>query len=199
MRINVTNCLLLAGAAGLFAVFRLPYVVGGEIALMERDALAIVRAIVAERAECSAALQAPATSPVRATALLKLHERCRLLGVLEPDLPQVLAEAKDTMTLASRDYLFLMAQVAAPASAAGDAAPPPAPGIEAWAWPRSPVARARTAFCALPSGVVFTRNLTHRYRGLDRVPEPGTARPRKADAGDEYWGLDGQYWRKHPE
>ncbi len=194
MRVNVTNCLLLAGAAGLVAVFRLPYAVGGEIALLERDALAIVRSIVAMGQAGAATLGTAADGGERSALIAKLHERCRLEGVLEVDLPQVLAQAPTTITLGSADYLFLMASVAPPEASHGAPA-----DIEAWAWPRSPNARARTVFCAGPAGVLFTRNLTHRYRGLDRAPEPGTARPRKRDAQHEYWGADGQYWRQHPD
>lgn len=194
MRVNVTNCLLLAGTAGLVAVFRLPYAVGGEIALLERDALAITRSIVAMGQEGAAALGVAADGGEPGALIAKLHERCKLEGVLQVDLPQILAQAPTTITLGTTDYLFLMASVAPPD------APLDAPAeIEAWAWPRSPNARARTVFCASAGGVLFTRNLTHRYRGLDRPPEPGTARPRKRDAGVEYWGADGQYWRPHPE
>jgi hypothetical protein len=194
MRVNVTNCLLLAGAVGLVAVFRLPYAVGGEIALLERDALAIVRSMVAMGREGAGALGAAADSGERGALIARLHERCKLEGVPQVDLPQVLAQAPTTITLGTADYLFLMANVAPPEASHGAPA-----DVEAWAWPRSPNARARTVFCAGPAGVRFTRNLTHRYRGLERPPEPGAARPRKRDAGAEYWGTDGQYWRPHPE
>ncbi|MHC5065526.1 MAG: hypothetical protein ACYTG5_16300 [Planctomycetota bacterium] len=51
--------------------------------------------------------------------------------------------------------------------------------LEVYAWPHDELGAARTAFYFPEAGIpAFSRNLVARYRGTERSPDPGAARPR---------------------
>ena len=97
--------------------------------------------------------------------------------------------------LRNDDWMFLLA---ATPSLPGEADGVPS-GREAWAWPIRKEGRLTTTFCCHDGHAWSTRNLTRRYLGERRVPEPGGWRCRPArEQPPAYWGIDGQFWQPHP-
>jgi hypothetical protein len=195
IHLDLTRLLLWGGAVGLFFVLRAPYAAAGPIAAGESFALRTVH----ELGHCAAGAQALAAPPGegQGDAILRALE-----AVVRPDdneaarLELLPAVVEGTFLFASRDWLFQLASTPSPPP---DQAPLPADAREAWAWPRNRDARVTTVFCTRDGVTLTTRNLTHHYLGRRRAPQPGGWRPRpRADDPEEYWGIDGQYWRLLP-
>lgn len=193
IRLDVTGLLLWAGAIGLLLTLRSPYVSAGALAAGEQEALAMVRALATAGAAAAAA-GAPGDPSARERLLTELHARCTELGLPHASFPELAAaDPPDRILLRTPDWWFLLAATPTPP---GDSPPDP-PAHEAWAWPRRAEARLSTVFCVRAGQTLWTRNLTQRYLGESRAPEPGGARRRPGQTAPEYWGEDDQFWRPH--
>jgi len=187
MRLDPTRLLLWGGAAALAFTLHSPYAAAEAIAASDSRALTTVRAL-------AAAGLPPQDEAGFARWLAAVHERCAAAGLPPEALPAPVDGARERVRLAAGEWLFLVAR----APALPGESPPPETLLEAWAWPRDDAARSNTVFCARPEGTWATRNLTGRYSG-ERAPEPGGARRRKPESTEpDYWGVDGQFWRRHP-
>ncbi|MEZ5965419.1 MAG: hypothetical protein R3F56_16420 [Planctomycetota bacterium] len=193
-RLDATSVLLLA-SVGLFAwTIRTPYAEAIGTAAIETDTLRVAR-ILFEAAEAHAGtLEGDGDA---ATFVAELDERLQAAALPAQARPRreasVLAAG---LVLVNDTHCFLVTRT----PPAPDALEPPlAQPAEVWAWPRAADQAASTVFCVTPGGTVATRNITERYVGADRPPEPGTWRPAKPGERFTYKAYDGGYWRRQPD
>ncbi len=213
IQLDVTRLLLWLGVALVCLTFRSPYSAADSLAKGELQALTLVRAL----ATCAAGIEAinqPGDPAARARFLAALHRRCQEAGLPQQAWPEFIHTPTATsvapiptglqdhdaldLLLGSEDWLFaLTVTPQLPGARSLDPTTPSDAQREAWAWPRREAERFSTAFCVRAGQTLYARNLTRRYLGEARSPLPGGARPRSSDRPDEFWGIDGQYWRLH--
>ena len=84
-----------------------------------------------------------------------------------------------------------------PAPEREDVGQPPAPEIEVYAWPLSPLGPGRTAFFfADGEPPAYTHNLHARYDGWRHIPRWGSAQAARRDphVPGTYRAVDGERW-----
>jgi hypothetical protein len=203
--LNVGNLLVVVLLAALAASLWVPHATARRVARIEGHAAHLARMLLQTARD---AMPLDLSSAAAADALVEeLRRRCLAAGHPPTTLPSRTAAPRaddgaplPALCLQAKHYLLLLAETPPDAAAA---AASKVRLLETYAWPRLDGAGHSAFFFAeeasedsdaLRTLALFSRNLDQGYAGLERAPQPGSARPRDVFRAGDYRGLDDQRW-----
>ena len=184
---NTGNLLVLIGFLALLTTFVWPYVTANRVARVESWAESIAGQLL------NAAIEDPELD-LEATGAAE-----RLLGTLEDshERNRLRPRPPEDSSAAAGAYFegkhYAYAILRPPVDPNADPLRP----VEVYAWPLSNLGPGRTAFFfSEDATAAYTHNLHTRYRGWERVPQPGSGRaPDPEDLlSGAYRARDGERW-----
>lgn len=193
-RLDATTLVLVALTGLLWWTIREPYAQAHHTATLERSTLQVAHELFALASETAGSFE---DTGVRATFTAEATRRCAAAGLAAGTCPEAADGVPATgLVLQNELCLFLVTRTPPlPDALEAPAALPP----EVWAWPRDAEQGVSTVFCVSPEGTVANRNITERYLGGARPPEPGTWRSAKEHGAFVYLAFDGGFWRPQPD